>query len=69
MFYTESRELVCRTCQDIEDEHGTSVPLRTLRALGFLFRIKPQRQPSGLLRSQLEALIAHDRALRGDCHA
>ncbi|WP_339479103.1 hypothetical protein [Pseudomonas sp. RL_5y_Pfl2_73] len=53
---------VCRVCLGI----GEEAPKRTLRALGFLFRMTCDTWPAGWLKSKSEALINHDRALRGD---
>lgn len=55
-FFPDAGELVCRLCQDI----GMSKPARVLRALGFLIRAKRS------LTAKTSALIAHDRALRGE---
>lgn len=62
-FFTDTCELVCRTCQHIEREHGPTVSPRVLGALGVLFRVKAQRTAAARLREQTKALIAHDQRL------
>lgn len=62
-YQTNWNGFVCGVCLAIEQANiGEAIPPTILRALGFLHQV-PRWRP---LRDQVQALISHDRVLRGE---